>query len=200
METFLQRLPVDALWGVGPVTTRKLRARGIERLVDIRTADPNVLRETVGSLADWLQQLARGEDDRPVVSDHDPKSSGSENTFAKDVTDIHEIRGEIAEMARDAARWLARHERYARTVTIKVRYHDFTTITRSQSDEPTRDEETIVERAVALLEKTECGRRPVRLLGVSVHNLMTELIEVAPHPQPRLPFEVVRGSEQAECE
>jgi DNA polymerase-4 len=189
METFLQRLPVDALWGVGPVTTRKLRARGIERLVDVRAADPNVLRETVGSLADWLQQLARGEDDRAVVPDHDPKSSGSENTFATDLTDIHEIRNEVAEMARDAARWLVRHERYARTVTIKVRYEDFTTITRSQSEPPTRDEAAIVARAVALLQKTECGTRPVRLLGVSVHNLETELEEVVRDPQPRLPFD-----------
>jgi DNA polymerase-4 len=188
METFLQRLPVDALWGVGPVTTRKLKARGIERLIDVRTADPAVLRDTVGSLADWLQQLARGEDYRAVVPDHDPKSSGSENTFAKDLTDIHEIRTEVSAMARDAARWLARHERYARTVTIKVRYQDFTTITRSHSDAPSRDEDAIVMRAVALLDKTDCGRTPVRLLGVSVHNLMTEIVEL-PDPQPSLPFD-----------
>src|SRR5690349_16685531 len=66
VEPFLQQLPVDALWGVGPVTAGKLRGRGIERLVDVRTADPVALREAVGSLADWLQQLARGEDDRAV--------------------------------------------------------------------------------------------------------------------------------------
>ena len=72
VETFLQSLPVDALWGVGPVTARKLRSRGIEKLVDVRAADPAVLRETVGSLADWLQELAQGVDDRPVVPEHDP--------------------------------------------------------------------------------------------------------------------------------
>src|SRR5919201_966412 len=66
VEGFLQQLPVDALWGVGPVTARKLRARGIERLVDIRPIDPGDLRKTVGSLADWLRQLAHGVDDRPV--------------------------------------------------------------------------------------------------------------------------------------
>src|SRR5688500_15907373 len=188
VEMFLQGLPVDALWGVGPVTTRKLRARGIERLVDVRAADPGVLRDTVGSLAEWLQQLARGEDDRPVEADHDPESSGSENTFARDLTDIHEMRNEVSGMARDAAQWLVRHERYARTVTIKVRYYDFTTITRSHSDEPTRDEDAIVARAVALLDRTDARRRAVRLLGVRVHNLMTELVEV-PEPQPRLPFD-----------
>src|SRR5919205_455924 len=88
VETFLQGLPVDALWGVGPVTARKLRARGIDKLVDVRTADPAVLRETVGSLAEWLEQLAQGIDDRLVVSDHEPKSSGSENTFAQDLSDL----------------------------------------------------------------------------------------------------------------
>src|SRR5438876_3147533 len=65
VEPFLQQLPVDALWGVGPVTAGKLRARGIERLVDVRTADIQMMRETVGSLADWLRQLAYGVDDRP---------------------------------------------------------------------------------------------------------------------------------------
>src|ERR687897_1742440 len=106
VEMFLQGLSVDALWGVGPVTARKLRARGIEKLVDVRSADPERLRETVGSLAEWLQQLARGEDDRPVVAEHEPKSSGSENTFVRDLTDLDRIRAEIAEMARGAAGWL----------------------------------------------------------------------------------------------
>src|SRR5436309_4200303 len=68
VEPFLQQLPVDALWGVGPVTARKLRSRGIERLVEVRTADPALLRETVGGLADWLRQLANGVDDRPGLA------------------------------------------------------------------------------------------------------------------------------------
>src|SRR5262245_31819099 len=63
VEPFLQKLPVDALWGVGPVTARKLRARGIERLVDVRTVAAADLRATVGGLAEWLQQLAHGIDD-----------------------------------------------------------------------------------------------------------------------------------------
>ena len=189
VEVFLQSLPVDALWGVGPVTARKLRARGIDKLVDVRTVDPAVLRDTVGSRADWLRQLAQGVDDRPVVSEHDPKSSGSEHTFARDVTDLDEIRTEIRSMVCDAAAWLTRHELYARTVTIKVRYHDFSTITRSHTEAPTRDEDNIVPRALMLLEKTEASRRPVRLLGVSVHNLSVDLVAPAPEPQGRLPFD-----------
>ncbi len=189
VESFLQALPVDALWGVGPVTAKKLRDQGIEKLVDIRSTDPDLLRETVGSLADWLLQLARGEDDRAVISEHEPKSSGSENTFAQDLTDVSEIRSEIEAMARDAAAWLTKRALYARTVTIKVRYDDFTTITRSHTEEPTRDEENIVRRAVALLDRTDAGPRAVRLLGVSVHNLSERPLAALTDPHVRLPFE-----------
>jgi len=187
VEQFLQGLSVDALWGVGPVTARKLRERGIEKLVDVRTADAAALREAVGSLADWLQQLARGVDNRPVVSEYEPQSSGSENTFPVDLRDRAEMQNEIAEMARRAAAWLAKRELYARTVTIKVRYSDFTTITRSHTEAATRDEASLVARAVALLERTEAGERPVRLLGVSVHGL-SDSLEVPKPGTPRLPF------------
>ena len=67
VERFLQKLPVDALWGVGPVTADRLRQRGIERLVDVRSAETSVLREAVGNHVDWLRRLADGIDDRPVV-------------------------------------------------------------------------------------------------------------------------------------
>src|SRR6187399_415500 len=164
IEPFLQKLPVDALWGVGPVTARKLRARGIERLVDVRTADRVALRETVGSLADWLRQLAQGIDERPVVPNRETKSSGSENTYPEDLTDLLQIREEIADMAGHVVSWLARKALLARTVTIKVRYHDFTTVTRSQSAAPTRDPDALIARAVQLLDRTDAGRRPVRLL------------------------------------
>lgn len=189
METFLQGLPVDALWGVGPVTARKLRTRGIDKLVDVRAADLDMLRETVGSLADWLQQLSNGIDDRAVEPHQEPKSSGTENTFARDLTDIEEVRAEVDGMARDAAAWLTRRALFARTVTIKVRYSDFTTITRSHSAPPTRDEEPIAARAVALLDRTEAGHRPVRLLGVSVHNLCESDAPDEHVREPRLPFE-----------
>ncbi len=190
VEPFLQKLPVDALWGVGPVTARKLRARGIERLVDIRNVPATELRQAVGSLAEWLQQLAHGVDDRPVVPNRTSKSAGSENTYPEDLSDLQVIRSELMEMAEHAAGWLTRRMCLARTVTIKVRYADFTTVTRSQSDAPTRNREAIVARAVQLLERTEAGRRPVRLLGVSVHNFCGDA-DLA--PPGRLPFDESPG-------
>jgi DNA polymerase-4 len=174
VEPFLQQLPVEALWGVGPVTARKLRARGIERLVDVRAVDAAALHEAVGTLAEWLGQLAHGLDDRPVLPEREAKSSGSENTYPEDLTDLATLREEIAEMASRAAAWLARRGLVARTVTIKVRYSDFTTITRSHTAAATRDGGELAARAVQLLEKTEAGRRPVRLLGASVHNIIAE--------------------------
>jgi DNA polymerase-4 len=195
VERFLQKLPVDALWGVGPVTARKLRDHGIARLVDVRTADQALLRSVVGGYAESLVQMSKGIDDRPVTPDRPWKSSGSENTFPVDLTDVDEIRRQIEGMARSSARWLTRQELLARTVTIKVRYSDFTTITRSHSERPaTRDERALVSRALTLLDRTEAGRRPVRLLGVSVHNLSgaSETATAAPagpSPLPLLPDE-----------
>src|SRR5207244_161793 len=130
VEPFLQKLPVDARWGVGPGTAKKLRARGIDRLVDVRAIEIQLLRETVGGLADWLQQLAKGLDDRPVVPNREVKSSGSENTYPEDLTDLTVIRAEIAELASHSIAWLHRRQCMARPVTIKVRYDAFTTITR----------------------------------------------------------------------
>jgi len=108
------------------------------------------------------------------VPNREAKSSGSENTYPEDLTDIDTIRVEIAEMATHAISWLARKGLRARTVTIKVRYSDFTTITRSHSAAPSRDETDLTARAVRLLDKTDAGDRPVRLLGVSVHNFCAE--------------------------
>jgi DNA polymerase IV len=186
-------LPVDALWGVGPVTARKLHEHGISRLVDVRATDLDTLRGIVGSLADWLKDLAEGKDSRAVEPDRPSKSSGSECTYEHDLTNRDEIHREIAEMAGDGAAWLAKLQLFARTVTIKVRYADFDTVTRSHSAEPTRDLTAITARALALLEKTEAGVRPVRLLGVSMHNL-TETTNKPERPArpgagPRLPFD-----------
>ena len=122
-----------------------------------------------------------------MVPNRESKSAGSENTYAEDLTDGDRIRNEIAEMARRSAAWLTRRALFARTVTIKVRYSDFATITRSHTAPATRDEPAIVSRAVQLLDKTDAGRRPVRLLGVSVHNLCEDQPVEVVDPN-RLPF------------
>jgi DNA polymerase-4 len=190
MEDFLQKLPVDALWGVGPKTAARLRGAGIERLVDVRAQDDAALGALVGSMAGWLRNLANGVDERRVEPHRVSKSSGSERTYTDDLTDLGTIQSEVAKMAEAAARWLEKRETLARTVTLKLRYRDFRTITRSHSDAPTRDAGAIIDRAVRLVDKTDAGLTPVRLLGVSVSGLGG--LDEPPPEQPgtlRLPFE-----------
>ena len=180
VEAFLQKLPVEALWGVGPVTAKKLRDIGIERLVDVRTAPSELLEKTFGSLADWLVQLSHGVDDRTVDPNRETKSISSETTFAKDLTDWPEMNRELQALAEDVADQLKRKGLRARTVTIKVRYDNFKTVTRSHTTEYFTDSRVdVVNRAQTLLERTEAARKPVRLLGVGAHSL-----KVAEPPSP----------------
>jgi DNA polymerase-4 len=189
VEQFLQGLPIEALWGVGPVTARKLRAIGVARLVDVRHVDGKLLANTVGSQAEWLRQLSQGIDDRPVVPDRVRKSCGTENTFPTDLVDLSEIRVHLESMARENANWLQKKGLLARTVTVKVRYSDFSTITRSHTQEaPTNEALDISRRALELADRTDVGRQPVRLLGVSVHNLVDPLAKHTGSHLGTLPF------------
>ena len=190
VERFLQGLPIEALWGVGPVTARKLRAIGVARLVDARTMDFDLLSRTVGSQAEWLVRLSRGIDPRPVVADRVRKSCGTERTFATDLTDLDDIRHRLADMAREDAEWLRQKGLRARTVTVKVRYADFSTVTRSHTRQaPTDDPADISARALFLAGRTEVGLVPVRLLGVSVHNLVDASWVTSAQAADRLPFD-----------
>lgn len=173
VESFLQQLPVGALWGVGPVTERRLREAGIERLVDVRDVDDAALRGLVGSHGPSLRRLAHGIDERPVVAHRERKSKSSEQTYALDLIDLETIRAEIDRMARASVDWLHRADTRARTVTVKVRYEDFTTVTRSDTGRvATDDADAIAYRAQRLIDRTEAGVRPVRLLGVGVSCLV----------------------------
>lgn len=195
VESFLQQLPIDALWGVGPVTARKLRGAGLARLVDVRAADPQQLRQLVGSLSDWLTRLAQGIDTRAVEPHRAAKSCSSERTYSEDLTDLARIREEVQRMGERVGEWLVRRALFAKTVTLKVRYDDFSTVTRSLSATPATQETALVAaRAVSLLDRTEAGTRPIRLLGVGVHGLSDSpaTIEEAPAPD-RLPFELGPG-------
>jgi DNA polymerase IV len=176
VEKFLQQLPVEALWGVGPVTAKKLRAIGISKLTQIRDADRELLEKAVGSLAESLVQLSHGEDPRPVSPDRETKSVSTETTYAEDLSDLSEIKREMDGLAAELAETLARKNLLARTVTIKVRYDDFTTVTRSHTAVgATNAKRSIATRARVLLERTDAGKRRVRLLGVGAHGLTEDI-------------------------
>ena len=193
VEHFLQGLPVDALWGVGPVTATKLRARGIEKLIDVRTADPARCARPSARSPTGCSSSRRASTIGRSSPSYEPKSSGSENTFAQRP---HRPRRDPAGDRGDGARRggvAGARELFARTVTIKVRYNDFTTITRSHTDRRPRATKTTIVRAGGGPARQDRGRpTPVRLLGVSVHNLVrcrySRDVTRSRH-EPRLPFE-----------
>ena len=171
VESFLHELPVEALWGVGPVTAKKLRAIGVQQLVDVRAMDELTLQKTVGSLAAWLKRLSHGDDPREVKPNRPWKSISAETTYVTELENLPQMKIELATLAQKVVNSLQKKNLLARTVTIKVRFEDFTTVTRSHSAEPTRAADAFAARAAALLERTDAARRPVRLLGVGAHGL-----------------------------
>ena len=172
VESLLQQLPVDALWGVGPVMARQFRQHNIVTLVDVRRFDVGQLARIVGNRAQWIRDLSFGIDDRPVVTNRPTKSCSSERTYVQDLNDLCTIKNELHRMARLTANNLSQKGLFARTIAIKVRYADFSTITRSDTQKyVTQDMDALVGRAIRLLDRTEAGSRPIRLLGVGAHNL-----------------------------
>ena len=186
VQAFLDPLPIKRLWGVGPASEARLHELGLKTVADLRAAPRELLVGALGeSHGTHVHLLAHGIDERPVVPHREAKSHGAERTLAVDLDELGAMRAMLADLAGEVVGALHRDGRRGWTVTVKVRYSDFTTLTRSQSlTTPTNDEETIVRTAHMLLERTETGRRPVRLLGVTVGNLAEESAPV----QLPLPF------------
>ncbi len=169
---FLHPHPVQALWGVGPATLERLRRLGVVTVGDLAALDESVLQRVLGRASGGhLHQLSLGIDPRPVVADRATKSVGHEQTFAVDLHGAHDIDREIVRMSDAVATRLRAHRLSGRTVTVKVRFGDFSTITRSTTLPTAIDAgPVIVGAARALLAQVDCGQG-VRLLGVSLSNL-----------------------------
>ena len=169
---FLAPLPVERMWGVGPKTAPKMRARGYETLGDLARADEDALERVLGSWGKEVSRLARGIDDREVVSDGRARSIGAEQTYDEDLVGADAIARTLLDHAGRTARRLVRAGLGARTVVLKIKYADFSLQTRRTTlPEPVQDTDAIYGAAVALLARTPLGRRRVRLTGVSVSSL-----------------------------
>jgi DNA polymerase-4 len=169
---FLAPLPVRVLWGVGPVMARKLAELGVATVGDLARLPEEELRQRFGKHGAVLARQAQGIDHRPIVTEHQPKSVSQERTFRRDVADPQVLHEQLHKMSERVARSLVRKELVAGTVGIKLRYSDFSTLTRQMTlAVPTADERVISQAAVTLLEKTWRKGRPVRLLGVSARRL-----------------------------
>lgn len=172
VDAFLLPMPIRRVWGVGPKTAERLKALGIETVADLRSQSVERLSEELGRYGEQLWELAHGRDDRPVVDHREPKSRGQEVTLERDELDLGALGSWIDRHARRIADDLRRRGLFGRTVTLKIRYATFRTVTRSRTlPEPTDDAARIAEVARGLLPATDAGRRPVRLIGVSVSHL-----------------------------
>ena len=175
VEGFLAPLPVRRLHGVGPATERSLGELGVATVAELRGLPLELLTARFGRHGGGLYRFARGVDERPVETDNVRKSLGTENTYGRDLERRAEMEEELRRMAAEVAAALERRDIAGRTVTVKVRYPDFVTVTRSQTlPAPTADAVTVARLAVELLERTDAGPRPVRLLGVTVSNLVID--------------------------
>ena len=174
VQEFLDPLPVRRLHGVGPATEKVLVEMGIQTVADLRAREIEDLTDRFGNKhGRLLWEFARGIDDRPVEIHSERKSLGTENTYVVDLADLAEMDGEIDRMSKEVADALVQRGLAACTVTVKVRYADFTTVTRSRTfPVPLHDTASISACARDLLRRTEAPRRSVRLLGVTASNLM----------------------------
>jgi DNA polymerase-4 len=177
VQAFLDPLPVRRLHGVGPATEKALAELEVRTVAELRAVPLETLSARFGKHGRLLFEFSRGIDDRPVEVHSERKSLGTENTYAEDLTALARMEEEVERMAAEVAAILARSGFAGCTITLKLRYSDFTTLTRSRtSDVPLYDAAVIAEIAKDLLRRTEAASRPVRLLGVTASNLVRERI------------------------
>jgi DNA polymerase-4 len=169
---FLAPLPARELWGVGPKTEERLAALDIQTIGDIARWPPDDLARRFGRLGEELSQRARGIDNRPLETEHEAKSISREITFAEDIHDGSELRRTLRGLSDGVGYRLRRAGLAGTTVRIKLRWSDFTTLTRQQTlRQPTQHDQEIYEVALALFEQNWTPGKPVRLLGVGVSGL-----------------------------
>jgi DNA polymerase IV len=168
--SFLAPLPVERLWGVGRVLAEALASMGIATIGQLQTIAASTLERRFGEHGRHLHDLAFGRDARPVETTVAAKSIGAESTFGVDCRDQEKLRRTLRRHAERVARQLREEGLAAARVTLKLRYADFRTLTRSHTGDPTRDGLELYRRAAALLER-EGPTEPVRLIGLSASGL-----------------------------
>src|SRR5260221_8108011 len=172
---FLDALSIDKFLGVGKVTAAKLRESGIANGADLKRLDEERLRALLGKQGSQLYRFVRAEDDRSVEPTRERKSVGKEVTFERDLVDRDRMEGVLEQLARQVEHRLIELDLRGRTLTLKVRWSNFQLITRSVSrSEGFQDAQTMMPVLRILLAQLDGGNRAVRLLGVSVSNLLSK--------------------------
>jgi len=168
---FIRPLPVLKIPGIGRVTNARMQQLGIRTVADLEQKPLEFLQSEFGKFGRYLFDIARGIDERPVTPWRERQSYGCEETFARDTTEKGSLLEFLNECAGRVFAELQEEGKHARTVTLKIKYSDFQTVTRRQTCENFLVQPADIFRAARdLLERTEAGRRPVRLAGVSLSN------------------------------
>ncbi len=175
-RTLLASLPIGKLWGVGKVAEKQMHQFGIRKVEDLLAVPRDLVIEQFGDHAAHLLELAIGQDERPVIPVHEAKSIGNETTFREDIREPAHLQDILDQLAAKVARRLRSHGFMARTVTLKARYPDFTTHTRSETLLSPSDSSVEIRDAARRLLSGKLGRRgrPLRLIGVAASNLVHE--------------------------
>ena len=172
VKAFLENLPISKLWGVGKSTEEVLKGIGILRVGQLAQYPPSGIEKKLGKFGIALISLSRGEDDRPVEPHEEAKSISQEQTFTPDLHGREEIAKVLLDQAEQVGWELRKQKLKGHTVHLKVRYPDFTLVTRSQTLSLPTDLGIEIFRTVSkLIEKTDVGSRNARLLGVGISNL-----------------------------
>lgn len=170
--TFLAPLPLQTLWGIGPKTAEQLNQIGIQNIGQLAEWPLNDLVKRMGKMGHELHKRARGVDNRPIETYREPKSVSQETTFSQNVTDKARLLQQIEKQSHSVANSLKHARLLGSTVKLKLRWPNFSTITRQITlSAPTDDPEEITNTAKQLFQENWNGKTPVRLIGVGVSGL-----------------------------
>ncbi len=189
-EAFLTNLPIEQFYGIGAKTAPRLKELGINTGGDLRALDDVSLEALLGRSAGFYYQLVRGIDHREIETSWVRKSVGSETTFASDLLEMGAIHAELEPLIAEVFEWMQRRDTYGKTVTVKVKYNDFRQITRRKTVlAPVKDLDTLTAMAHQLLELTDAGHIPIRLVGITMSTLIGPDSEASASTAPVKPTE-----------
>ncbi len=172
VTAFIEKLPIEQFYGVGPATAAKMKALGIETGADLKKWERHRLMATFGKVGDYYYKVVRAEDSRPVNPNRIRKSIGAEKSFFEDLCQPAEIQAALQNIAEEVHQRLIQHRRSGYRLTLKIKYENYDVITRSRTLEtPIQSVAEILSLAKSLLLAHLTPYRPVRLLGITLSNL-----------------------------
>ncbi len=171
-ETFIEKLPIEEFYGVGPATATKMKSLGIHSGADLKTWSQAELIGAFGKVGSYYYRVVRAEDNRPVNPNRIRKSIGAERSFFKDLRKIEEMEAALVKIATEVHERLQKNKRHGYTLTLKIKYDNYDAITRSRTlATPIKENEQILRMAMGLLLANVERDRSIRLLGITVSNL-----------------------------